>query len=116
MQRGLNHYFIDDQNILWGTGRNHLWQLGIEDENDRSNLDTVYSEPVQIAEPVKLMGRVKFVSAGRQSLSILDEDGTVWWWGRFHSTTGTEAGSVDLTEIENSGRIYLIFMLLLELC
>lgn len=143
---GLNHYFIDDQNILWGTGRNDLWQLGIEDENDRGNLDTVYSEPIQIAEnvihvdasdngyfviyitedhelyglgantsgvlrqpvqefeelnlsnniiaePVKLMDRVQFASAGRQSLSVLDEEGNVWWWGRFLGTTGTEAGS-----------------------
>ncbi len=33
-----NHYFIEN-NILWGTGYNNYWQLGIEKEEDRNNLD-----------------------------------------------------------------------------
>lgn len=48
----LNHFYIDEQKILWGTGKNHYWQLGIQNNNDRNNLDADYSTPVKIAEKV----------------------------------------------------------------
>ena len=40
------------QNSREGTGRNSYWQQGIENENDRGNLDTIYSDPAKIAENV----------------------------------------------------------------
>ena len=49
---GWNHYYIDTDGVLWGTGGNNLWQLGIADENDRGSYEAEYSEPVKIAEHV----------------------------------------------------------------
>ncbi|MGN0372084.1 MAG: hypothetical protein ACI4F3_04650 [Enterocloster sp.] len=136
-----NHYFIEN-NILWGTGYNNYWQLGVEKEEDRNNLDSYYETPVKIAEnvihidasdngyftvyltedhklyglgantegvllqplqefeelnyhkniigsPVLLMENVQFVSAGRKSLTVLTDDGNVFWWGKFQSTTAS---------------------------
>lgn len=139
---GENHFYIDADGVLWGTGRNEYWQLGIEKEEDRGNLDAVYTTPVKIAEnvihvdasdnayfviyitgdhklyglgantcgvlrmpavpeerynmhqnltgePRLLMEHVNFVSAGRESVSAITEDGDVWWWGTFQSTSAT---------------------------
>lgn len=47
---GFNYYYIDEAGVLWGTGENHLWQLGIPKESDINNLDANYIEPVKIAE------------------------------------------------------------------
>ena len=119
------------------------WQLGIEKEEDRNNLDSYYKTPVKIAEnvihidasdnryftvyltedhklyglgantegvllqplqefeelnyhknitgiPVLLMENVQFVSAGRKSLTVLTDDGNVFWWGKFQSTTASQ--------------------------
>lgn len=49
---GFNHYYIDKDGVLWGTGSNTSWQLGIAEENDIENLEVIYSEPVRIAEDV----------------------------------------------------------------
>lgn len=48
----LNHYYIDENNTLWGTGRNQYWQLGLKDEKDFNNLDVDYTTPVKLAEKV----------------------------------------------------------------
>ena len=139
---GFNHYFIDENGTLWGTGNNENWQLGIPKKTDINNLDVSYAEPVRIAEdvihvdasvnsvfviyltadgklyglgantygvlrmplieeemlnpwlnlaaePQLLMEHVAFASAGRTSVSVLTEDGQVYWWGLFQATTGT---------------------------
>lgn len=49
---GWNHYYIDEEGILWGTGGNNMWQLGIADENDRGRFEEEYFEPIKIAEDV----------------------------------------------------------------
>lgn len=49
---GFNHYYIDKDGTLWGTGENDNWQLGITKESDINNLDITYTEPVKIAEHV----------------------------------------------------------------
>lgn len=48
---GLNHYYIDENAVLWGTGRNECGQLGngMVDELGSFNITT---EPVRIAENV----------------------------------------------------------------
>lgn len=139
---GGNHFYIDENGVLWGTGRNSYWQLGIEKEEDRGELGVYYTEPVKIAEhvihvdasnnmyfviyltedhtlyglgantcgvlrrpavfeerynmqknitaePCVLMEHVAFASAGRESVSVLTEEGDVWWWGTFRSTSAT---------------------------
>lgn len=47
-----NLYFIDEDGVLWGTGRNDNWQLGIENEKDINSWNMNYLEPVKIAENV----------------------------------------------------------------
>lgn len=47
-----NRYYIDEQGVLWGTGRNDCWQLGIIKDSDLNNFDAKYTEPVKIAEDV----------------------------------------------------------------
>ncbi|MFT4105628.1 MAG: hypothetical protein QM657_07705 [Lacrimispora sp.] len=47
-----NHFYIDHENVLWGTGQNEYWQLGIPKEEDRNELAAIYSTPVMIAENV----------------------------------------------------------------
>ena len=49
----MNHYWIDEDGILWGTGQNDCGQLGINNPSDRNNLDHTYDEPVKIAEDVR---------------------------------------------------------------
>lgn len=47
-----NLYYIDEDGILWGTGRNNNWQLGINNEEDIDSLENNYEEPIKIAENV----------------------------------------------------------------
>lgn len=47
-----NHFYIDQENVLWGTGRNAYWQLGIPKEEDRNELAAIYPTPVMIAANV----------------------------------------------------------------
>ncbi|MBQ9609377.1 MAG: hypothetical protein IJV15_08045 [Lachnospiraceae bacterium] len=49
----MNHYWIDEDGILWGTGQNDCGQLGINNLSDINNLDHTYDEPVKIAEDVR---------------------------------------------------------------
>lgn len=72
----LNHYYIDEDNVLWGTGRNQYWQLGLEDEGDINNLDVDYETPVKMAE------RVIHVDASDQDFVIfLTEDHNLYGLG-----------------------------------
>lgn len=48
----INHYYVDDQDVLWGTGRNDCWQLGVVKDSDLNNHEAEYKEPVKIAENV----------------------------------------------------------------
>ncbi len=43
-----NRYYIDENKVLWGAGRNEYGQLGIED----TNAEDFYQTPVKIAEHV----------------------------------------------------------------
>ena len=47
-----NLYYIDEDGILWGKGRNNNWQLGINNEEDIDSLENNYEEPIKIAENV----------------------------------------------------------------
>ena len=44
-----NRYYIDDDHVLWGYGRNVYGQLGIGKADE---LDIIYTEPIKIAENV----------------------------------------------------------------
>lgn len=148
----INHYYVDEQGVLWGTGRNDCWQLGVVKESDLNNHEAEYKEPVKIAEnvihvdaningefvvyltkegklyglganiggvlrmpqpaleeyvvpypnyatePQLLIADVQFASAGQECISVLTEDGNVWWWGKIAATTGTADFSVMYSE------------------
>ena len=47
-----NHYWIDEEGTLWGTGENNFYQLGINNIEDANGMGKSYSEPVKIAENV----------------------------------------------------------------
>ena len=49
-----NHFFIDDDKVLWGYGRNSYGQLGIGRVDD---LEVLYQEPIKIAENVDVYKR-----------------------------------------------------------
>ena len=48
----LNHYYIDDNNTLWGTGSNQYWQLGLKEGKDINDLAVDYIAPVKLAERI----------------------------------------------------------------
>lgn len=139
---GLNHYYIDANNVLWGTGRNSYLQMGLINEDDINNLEPIYydvkiaenvihvdcsvngyfmiyltdtgelygvganlngvlCEPVNaddmlnpwmnlVSQPKLLMEDVVYARSGRESITVLKEDGSVWWWGQFLSTSLTK--------------------------
>ena len=74
---GFNHYYIDENGTLWGTGENDSWQLGITKESDINNLDVTYTEPVKIAE------HVVHVDANVNSTFVIwiTEDGNLYGQG-----------------------------------
>ena len=138
----LNHYYIDADHVLWGTGRNNCLQMGLINEDDIDNLEPVYydvkiaenvvhvdcsvngyfmiylteegelygvganlngvlCEPVNaddllnpwmnlISQPKLLMEDVTYARSGRESITALKDDGSVWWWGQFLSTSLTK--------------------------
>lgn len=47
-----NHYYIDEEGVLWGNGYNDAGQLGLNKAEDLNKIDTVYSEYCKIAEDV----------------------------------------------------------------
>ena len=137
-----NHYIIDEDGVLWGTGVNDFGQLGIEPVNTDlyeytepikiaeevlmvdassngyftiyltnkgelygigSNMSGLLGQPytecyseydyLKVTEPVLLMEDVKYASAGRESITALKNDGSVWWWGEYRSSYLTHANS-----------------------
>ena len=137
-----NHYNIDEDGVLWGTGVNDFGQLGIEPVNTDlyeytepkkiaeevlmvdassngyftiyltnkgelygigSNMSGLLGQPytecysefdyLKVTEPVLLMEDVKYASAGRESITALKNDGSVWWWGEYRSSYLTHANS-----------------------
>ncbi len=83
-----NGYFVIYQtgdNKLYGMGSNRLGLLGqpyVECYQDQ-DYDVV-------VEPVLLMDEVAYASAGRDSIMVLKQDGTVWWWGEYRFTSATK--------------------------
>lgn len=136
---GINHFWIDEENVLWGTGYNNYGQLGngydsemiwhtdpIEiaenvmhfscDMNGRfllfltddkklygigANCECVLMEPYLdseeynptiniVTEPKLLMENIIYASAGLGNVSVLQENGDVFWWGKISVTTATQ--------------------------
>ena len=86
-----NGYFtiyLTSNGELYGVGSNMNGLLG-------QPYTECYSENdyVKITEPVLLMEDVKYASAGRESITALKNDGSVWWWGEYRSTYLTHANS-----------------------
>ena len=91
-----NGYFaiyLTSNGELYGVGSNMSGLLG-------QPYTECYSENdyVKITEPVLLMEDVKYASAGRESITALKNDGSVWWWGEYRSTYLTYANT-DLLQL-----------------
>lgn len=113
-----NHYYIDDENVLWGNGWNSHGQLGNE------LTEEYYEEYMKIAEDVVhvdssqggqaliyltkdgnlyingsnlngvLMERVKYARIGGAGIIALLENGDVYWWER------ACVGETDIDEVD----------------
>lgn len=131
----MNHYYIDENHVLWGCGSNDCGQLGLKKNSDIHNLEAFYGDYVKIAEdvvhvdcsansyfmiyltkqgdlygvgqnrmgvllnevsendelnpwlnvicePKLLLEDVKYARAGMESITVLKENGDVYWWGK----------------------------------
>ena len=145
---GLNRFYIDENHVLWGCGRNEYGQLGLNDPQDTDDTGQYYEDYQKIAEhvvhvdcsvngyfmvyltengdlygvgdnmdglmmndvsedpeydiytinpgeniqytPKLLMSDVSYVSAGMYSLSVLKNNGDVYWWGRTYGINRVE--------------------------
>ena len=89
-----NRYYIDENKVLWGAGRNKYGQLGIED----TNAEDFYQTPVKIAEQVVTVD----CSENGYFCVYLTEDGCLYGLGNMLGLLGTEqAGAAPALLLEN---------------
>ena len=90
-----NRYYIDENKVLWGAGRNEYGQLGIED----TNAEDFYQTPVKIAEHVVTVD----CSENGYFCVYLTEDGCLYGIGQnMLGLLGTEqAGAAPALLLEN---------------
>lgn len=90
-----NRYYIDENKVLWGAGRNKYGQLGIED----TNTEDFYQTPVKIAEHVVTVD----CSENGYFCVYLTEDGCLYGIGQnMLGLLGTEqAGAAPALLLEN---------------
>lgn len=89
-----NRYYIDENKVLWGAGRNEYGQLGIED----TNAEDFYQTPVKIAEHVVTVD----CSENGYFCVYLTEDGCLYGLGNMRGLLGTEqTGAAPALLLEN---------------
>lgn len=89
-----NRYYIDENKVLWGAGRNKYGQLGIED----TNTEDFYQTPVKIAEHVVTVD----CSENGYFCVYLTEDGCLYGLGNMLGLLGTEqTGAAPALLLEN---------------
>lgn len=89
-----NRYYIDENKVLWGAGRNKYGQLGIED----TNAEDFYQTPVKIAEHVVTVD----CSENGYFCVYLTEDGCLYGLGNMRGLLGTEqTGAAPALLLEN---------------
>ena len=89
-----NRYYIDENKVLWGAGRNEYGQLGIED----TNTEDFYQTPVKIAEHVVTVD----CSENGYFCVYLTEDGCLYGLGNMLGLLGTEqTGAAPALLLEN---------------
>ena len=89
-----NRYYIDENKVLWGAGRNKYGQLGIED----TNAEDFYQTPVKIAEHVVTVD----CSENGYFCVYLTEDGCLYGLGNMLGLLGTEqTGAAPALLLEN---------------
>lgn len=84
-----NNYFcifLTDNGELYGIGSNMIGLLGEECTGEVAS-EAYYTK---IPSPVLLMENVEYARAGRECIVALKNDGSVWWWGQYRTTTSTE--------------------------
>lgn len=73
--------FLADDGTLFGFGKNHenLLLLNSSDTDDPDN-------NVQILDtPTAIMEDIRYFRCGEESVIVLKNDGSVWWWGKLSS-------------------------------
>lgn len=89
-----NRYYIDENKVLWGAGRNKYGQLGIED----TNAEDFYQTPVKIAEHVVTVD----CSENGYFCVYLTEDDCLYGLGNMLGLLGTEqTGAAPALLLEN---------------
>lgn len=89
-----NRYYIDENKVLWGAGRNKYGQLGIED----TNAEDFYQTPVKITEHVVTVD----CSENGYFCVYLTEDGCLYGLGNMLGLLGTEqTGAAPALLLEN---------------
>lgn len=103
-----NHFFIDDDKVLWGYGRNSYGQLGIGRVDD---LEVLYQEPIKIAENVVSVDE----STNGYFTIYLTEDGKLYGMGmNMMGVLGKEPGTESLFDDFGENSQVLEPMLLME--
>lgn len=85
---GLFCIYLTSGGELYGMGSNMLGLLGQEYSTE---LDIGGFCATKVTSPVLLMKEVAYARAGKEAIVALKEDGSVWWWGQYRSTYGTQA-------------------------
>lgn len=84
-----NGYFciyLTSDGKLYGMGSNLIGVLGQEETRKRYSI----YDYISVTTPVLLMEDVAYARAGRYSIVALKNDGSVWWWGEYKTTSSTK--------------------------
>lgn len=81
--------FLTESGDLYGIGANLNGVMGIEVSDSQEYL-TNPAETV-VSKPVRLMQDVKYARAGMRGITVLKNDGSVWWWGEIRTTSAKNA-------------------------
>ncbi len=94
----INGYFciyLTTDGKLYGMGANIFGLLnqrkGEHEETEPKPLESC----ARITQPVLLMEGVSYARAGKESIVVLKKDNSVWWWGQYMSTYGTNVSTIE---------------------
>lgn len=93
----INSYFciyLTENGELYGMGSNMFGLLG--QDYDETYYYGMHDN--RVTRPVLLMEQVAYARAGRECIAALKKDGSVWWWGQYMSTYGTNTSNYSNVE------------------
>lgn len=83
--------FLTSEGDLYGMGAN-MDGLLRQPYNEAEYLSM--DDSILVTKPVLLMEDVLYARAGKESITVLKSDGSVWWWGTYLSTYATSKDRV----------------------